>query len=244
MSSPPRKLKCLVVDDEPLAAELLAGYIATLPELELAGICHHALDAFTALQRQPVDLIFLDIQMPQLTGLQFLRALAAPPAVILTTAYREYAVEGFELNVVDYLVKPVPLDRFLRAVGRVLTRHQLPVPPPSAPLVAPAPDPYMYFKVDKEMVKVYLRDILWIESLKDYVKIQTSTRLLVTYQRITFLEEKLPDHAFLRVHRSYIVAKDKISGFSHGQVRVGAKEIPIGKSYKQDVFRRLESLGG
>jgi DNA-binding LytR/AlgR family response regulator len=243
MNNPPRSWKCLVIDDEPLAAELLVSYIEKLEELELAGVCHNALDAFTLLQRQPVDLIFLDIQMPRLTGLEFLRALSAPPAVIITTAYREYAVEGFELDVVDYLVKPVTLERFLKALGKLLVRRQGVLAEAEGP-AAPAEDPYLYFKVDKEMVKVYLKDILWIESIKDYVKIKTPTATLITYQRISYLEEKLPEQLFLRIHRSYIVATNKLEAFSHTFVRLHNTELPIGKSYKQGVFQKLSAGRG
>ena len=229
-------MKCLVVDDEPLAAGLICSYVETVPELELAGACHSALDALTLLRQQPIDLIFLDIQMPRLTGLEFLRTLTHPPAVIITTAYREYAVEGFELDVVDYLVKPVTLERFLKAVGKVIHRQHV----PSALQAGVHDEAYVYYKVERQMIKVYLHDICWIESLKDYIKVVLKDgRSLITYQRISYAEEKLPAALFLRIHRSYIVAREKINSFDALTVSVCQQKLPIGKSYKQHVQQEL-----
>jgi DNA-binding LytR/AlgR family response regulator len=168
MKNQPTLWKCLVVDDEPLAADLIKSYIETVDELQLAGICHNALDALAMLRKQKIDLLFLDIQMPKLTGLEFIRSLQKPPAIIITTAYREYAVEGFELDVADYLVKPVTLERFLKAINKVMVRQQQPILSETSEAHE---DPYVYYKVDRQMVKVYLKEILWIESIKDYIKV-------------------------------------------------------------------------
>ncbi|MBC5992232.1 LytR/AlgR family response regulator transcription factor [Pontibacter cellulosilyticus] len=229
--------KCLIVDDEPLAANLIQSYVETVEELQAVGVCHNALDAFALLRKQPVDLLFLDIQMPKLTGLEFLRALPNPPAVIITTAYREYAVEGFELDVADYLVKPVTLERFLKAVGKVMARQQV----TQEETYLKQEEPYVYYKVDRQMVKVYLKEILWIESVKDYIKVVLEdNHSLLTYQRMNYAEEKLPASLFLRIHRSFIVARDKITAYGANTVRVGEKELPIGKSYKQMVHSELD----
>jgi DNA-binding LytR/AlgR family response regulator len=237
MKKLPATMKCLVVDDEPLAAGLICSYVETVSELELAGTCHSALDALNLLRQQPIDLIFLDIQMPRLTGLEFLRTLTHPPAVIITTAYREYAVEGFELDVVDYLVKPVTLERFLKAVGKVIHRQQ------HTPLPAQGgatDEAYVYYKVDRQMIKVYLHDVCWIESLKDYIKVVLKDgRSLITYQRISYAEEKLPSALFLRIHRSYIVARNQITSYDAQTVSLCQQKIPIGKSYKQHVQQEL-----
>ena len=237
MTNPPVTWKCLVVDDEPLAAGLIKSYIDTVEELELVAVCHNALEAFALLRKHTIDLLFLDIQMPQLTGLEFIRALSNPPAIIITTAYREYAVEGFELDVADYLVKPVTFERFLKATGKVLNRQQ-----PLAATETPAvpEDPYVYYKVERQMVKVYLKDIRWIESLKDYIKIVLEgNKSLITYQRISYAEEKLPEALFLRIHRSFIIARHKVAGFDANAVFIGSHKLPIGKSYKAAIQAAL-----
>jgi DNA-binding LytR/AlgR family response regulator len=225
-----------VVDDEPLAADLIKSYVETVDELQLAGICYNALDALAMLRKHNIDLLFLDIQMPRLTGLELIRSLQKPPAIIITTAYREHAVEGFELDVADYLVKPVTLERFLKAVNKVMVRQQQ-----SSPETAEAhEDPYVYYKVDRQMVKVYLKEILWIESIKDYIKVVLEgNRSLITYQRISYAEEKMPPFLFLRIHRSYIVARNKVTGYGAGVVFVADNKLPIGKSYQQRVKREL-----
>ena len=240
MNKPTVRWKCLVVDDEPLAAELIRSYVETVEELELVAVCHNALDALALLRKQPIDLVFLDIQMPKLTGLEFIRALSKPPAIIITTAYREYAVEGFELDVADYLVKPVSLERFLKAVEKVLARRI--AAPPRIEDAAPPQTPYVYYKVDRQLVKVFLKDILWIESQKDYIKVVLEgNKSLVTYQRISYAEENLPASLFLRIHRSFIVARDKVTGISPGEVSIGQHKLPVGNSYKQVVQRELLS---
>lgn len=237
MTNPPAAWKCLVVDDEPLAADLICSYINSIKELELVGVCHNALDAFAQLRKQQVELLFLDIQMPKLTGLELIRALTHPPAIIITTAYREFAVEGFELNVIDYLVKPITLERFLKAINKVINRQPL---LSSTEISLPQEDTYVYYKVDRQMVKVFLKDILWIESLKDYLKIVLeSNRSLITYQRISYAEEKLPASLFLRIHRSFIIARNKVTGFDTNYVSIGTEKIPIGKSYKASIQMEL-----
>ena len=237
MKNHPTVWKCLVVDDEPLAADLIKSYIETVDELQLAGTCHNPIDALATLRKQNIDLLFLDIQMPKLTGLEFIRSLQKPPAIIITTAYREYAVEGFELDVADYLVKPITFERFLKAINKVIGRHQnqLPVEVSDA-----NEDPYVYYKVERQMVKIYLKEILWIESIKDYIKIVLdNNRSIITYQRISYAEEKMPSSLFLRIHRSYIVAKNKVTGYGAGVLYIGKNKITIGKSYQQKVKNEL-----
>jgi DNA-binding LytR/AlgR family response regulator len=237
------KIKCLVVDDEPLAAAVLEKYIGQLDFLLLAGTCANAIEALAFLQKNKVDLIFLDIQMPRLSGIDFLKTLQKRPKVIITTAFRDYAVEGFDLHVLDYLVKPIPFERFLVAINKYPTVQE----PDSGPLpgvIVPAfqgisPDAFIYLKADKKMVKVFLKDILYIESLKDYVRVKTTEKDIVTYQRITYLEEKLPDENFLRIHRSYIIAINKIRSFNAAIVEIGNQELPIGRQYKAEVMKAL-----
>lgn len=237
------KIRCLVVDDEPLAKEVLIKYIGQLETLTLAGTCENAIDTLLFLQQHQVDLLFLDIQMPRLSGIDLLKTLTYRPKVIFTTAFREYALEGFELNVLDYLLKPISFERFLMAINKYhaagVASPVIPYPIHPKATTGLSATPFMYIKVDKKMVKVFLRDILYIEGLKDYVKVKTIDRSLVTYQRLTYLEEKLPDSQFLRIHRSYIIALDKISSFSSTLIEIGQEELPIGRQYKPEVMKAL-----
>ncbi|MEM8895272.1 MAG: LytTR family DNA-binding domain-containing protein, partial [Bacteroidota bacterium] len=229
-------LKCIVIDDEPLAVEVLESYIARIDHLELAGTFNNAIKAFEFLQQNAVDLIFLDIQMPRLTGLEFAKTLTHPPKIIFTTAYREFALEGFELEAIDYLLKPIAFDRFLKAIGKLVPE----APSTPEPVVKFSDDdPFIYFKVDKKMVKIRLGDILYIESLKDYVKVVTSEKEIITHQQISYMEHKLPENQFIRVHRSFIVAIDKVEAFSATDIEMGKHHIPIGRNYKNEVTSTL-----
>ncbi len=235
-------IRCLVVDDEPLAAEVLEKYIGQMDSLCLVGKCSHAIEALNFLQKNKVDLLFLDIQMPRLSGIGFLKTLQKRPKVILTTAFRDYAVEGFELNVLDYLVKPIPFERFLVAINKYHGAQETgtALPPVIMPPVSGiSPDAFIYLKADKKMVKVFLKDILYIESLKDYVKVKTTDKEIITWQRISYLEEKLPDESFQRIHRSYIVAMNKIRSFNAAFIEIGDQELPIGRQYKAGVMKAL-----
>ena len=233
------KLRCLLVDDEPPALEILTAYVRQVAHLELAGTCADALAAFDALQRQPVDLLFLDIKMPQLLGTDFLRGLRHPPQVIFTTAYREYAHEGFELDALDYLLKPIALERFLRAVAKAGPAAA----PPAPEATLPNPEAFLYFRIDRKMVKVVLRDILFIEGLKDYVKVHVvSGPALVVKQTISSLEEKLSESRFLRIHRSFIVALDHVRTYTARHVEVPQQELPIGRLFRPRVEEVLGAL--
>jgi DNA-binding LytR/AlgR family response regulator len=232
-------MKCIIVDDEPLAIEILESYVSKIEQLKLEGTFRNAVSAFTFLQQNPVDLMFLDIQMPKLSGIDFLKSLKNPPKVIFTTAFRDYAIEGFELEVADYLLKPIPFERFLKAVGKVLHQpgsaaHAFPVSGKQEPS-----DDFVYFKVDKKMVKTRMADILYIESVKDYVKVRTADKEIVTQQKISYLEESLPKEHFLRIHRSFIINRTRIDAYSATDVEIGKFHIPIGRNYKNDVIRVL-----
>jgi DNA-binding LytR/AlgR family response regulator len=233
-------MKCLIIDDEPLARELLESYIARVEELKLVKSCCNAIEAFTILQQKPVDLIFLDIQMPQLTGIELLKSLKNKPRVILTTAYRKYAFEAYDLDVVDYMLKPFSFDRFLRAMGKI---YQLKQPADlstdEGTTIQSFDNAYLYLKEDREMVKVYLTDILFIESLRDYVRVKTLKQEIISYQKISYLEQKLPGNKFIRVHRSFIVATDKVISFTPASVKIESTDIPIGRNYKHQALRVL-----
>ena len=226
-----------MVDDEPPARDVLKRYIAELPQLHLAGECSNAVQVLSFLPQQPVDLLFLDIHMPQLKGIDLLKILKHPPKVIITTAYAEYALEGYELDVVDYLLKPIPFDRFLKAVQKVVPA----VPYEAAPVAAlnKAPDGFVYFRVDRKMVKVLLNDILYIESMKDYARVVTAGGTLVTRQSMSALEAMLPEKQFIRTHRSFIVALPKIKSFTHEIIEIDKAEIPIGKLFRSGVLKVL-----
>ncbi|MGY3087502.1 DNA-binding LytR/AlgR family response regulator [Hymenobacter sp. UYAg731] len=229
------KTRCLLVDDEPPALEVLESYVREVAQLQLVGTCANALEAFDFLQQQPIDLLFLDIKMPKMLGTDFLRSLRHPPQVIFTTAYREYAYEAFELDAVDYLLKPVSLERFLKAVAKATRPDGTSSAPAEAPPIAP-PEAFLYFRIDRKMVKVTLRDILYVEGLKDYVKIHRATGPpLVVKQTVCSMEEKLSESNFLRIHRSFIVALDKIRTYSARHIEVANEELPIGRLFRPRV---------
>ncbi len=232
-------IRCLIVDDEPLARDVIRRYISEIPTLELVGECANAIQAFTALQQQPIDLLFLDIRMPQLNGNDFLKALKNPPKVIFTTAFSEYALEGYELDVVDYLVKPIPFERFLKAINKAY--HFADPKAVGRPVVEEKrSESFVYFRVDRKMVKVMLGDILYIESMKDYVKIFTKGAMIVTKQSISSVEEMLPEQDFIRTHRSFIVSVQKIISYTQELLEIDKTEIPIGKIYRNEVMKVLD----
>lgn len=235
-------MNCIIVDDEPLAREVLESYLERIDGLELLASCDNAVKAFDVLKRENVDLIFLDIQMPKLNGIDFLKVLNPFPKVIFTTAYREYAIESYELNVVDYLLKPISFQRFLMSVNKAMNGHlQVSVQESDDTDQLRTDDPYIFLKADRKMVKVYLKEILYIESLKDYVRIKLPQKDVISLQKISFLEQKLPEDCFLRIHRSFIVPIRKIEAFSNNVIEIGGTELPIGRNYKEKVLDILNS---
>lgn len=229
--------KCLLVDDEPQAHEVLKAHIALVPSLEWSGSCFNALDAMSALREQSIDVLFLDIQMPRLAGTELLKTLPAPPKTILVTAYREFAMEGFELGVADYLLKPVAFERFLKAINKaipVLGSDRSPEQPPSGK--------YLYFRVNRKMVKVWLHDLLYAESLKDYVKLVTRHGTLITKVSLSGLIDMLPDSDFLQVHRSFLVALGHVDAYAADSLKVGKAEVPVGPLYKNLLLSRMQEL--
>ena len=233
-----KTLQCLVVDDEPPAREVLRRYIGEVPQLQLAGECGNAVQALGFLQQQPVDLMFLDIHMPQLKGVELLKILKAPPKVVLTTAFADYALEGYALDVIDYLLKPIPFDRFLKAVQKAGSAGGYHTEMALAPADTAQAD-FVYLRVDRKMVKVLLSDILYIESMKDYAKVVLTGGTLVTRQSMSALEAMLPDRHFIRTHRSFIVSLPRIKSFTHEIIEVGKAEVPIGKLFRNRVMEVL-----
>jgi DNA-binding LytR/AlgR family response regulator len=227
-------LTCVIVDDEPLARNLLSEYVRKIPYLELVEVSANPLRAMEVLRRQPVDLLFLDIQMPEITGLTLLKVLQQKPLVVLTTAYSEYALESYELDVVDYLLKPITFERFLQAVEKASQRKGLAaLPPPAETTAREAAQPYIFVKDGTKLVKLRLSDILYVEGLKDYVAIHTRHQKIVTLQRLKNLEALLPDHQFIRIHHSYIVSIEGIDTVHKDKVQVGKVYLPISETYRK-----------
>ncbi|OKS88775.1 LytR/AlgR family response regulator transcription factor [Mucilaginibacter polytrichastri] len=235
-----KKINCLIADDEALARDILENYVHRLEKLNLTGTCANGAEVYNMLEKHAVDLVFLDIHMPHLTGIELLRTLKNPPAIVLTTAYREYALEGYELNVIDYLLKPISFDRFIKAIDRYESlRNPKNFNLSNQRAVDASPDGFIYVKSDKKMVRVQLKDILYIEGLKDYVKIHFEGKSLVTYRSLISFEEMLSANHFLRVHRSFIISLDHISAYSAAQIEIDKIIIPIGNSYLKKVSQKL-----
>lgn len=233
-------ITCLAVDDEPPALDVVTRHIAAIPSLHLIGTCANAVQALAMLQQQNIDLLFLDIQMPQILGTQFMRTLKNPPKVIFTTAYRKFAVEGFELDAVDYLLKPITFERFLKAVNKVM---DLPAQEtPASPVKSEAAgERFIHLRADRKVQKIPLDDIIYIESLKDYCKIITTSKRIITRQPISFIESNLPADGFIRIHRSYIVSLNKIESYTTELVEIAQQELPIGRMYRHEVERSLKA---
>jgi len=230
---------CLIVDDEQLARRLLQEFVTKVPMLELAGMCKNPLEAMEVLNSKRIDIMFLDIQMPEITGVEFMKSLQHKPATIFTTAYSEYALEGYQLDVIDYLVKPFPLDRFIKAVNKAIDFIDLKKSANKKDQKKSMDSNHLLLRADHKIYKVALEDIQYIEGLKEYVSYYTNEKRIIVLQSLKSIEESLPSDKFIRVHRSYIVPIDKIKTLDGNQVQIGDKLIPIGRSYKEDVLKRV-----
>ena len=236
------KLSCIIVEDEPMARDLLSQYIAKVPSLELLATFQNPLEALEFLKEHEPDVLFLDVQMPEITGISLLKILKRKPIVIMSTAYSEYAIEGFELDVADYLLKPVTFERFLKAVDRATERKQASialqqstpevVPTPTAQVDATGVD-FIFVKDGAKMVKVRIKDIQFIEGLKDYVRIHTPKGRITSLQRLKALENQLPSDAFFRIHHSYIVALEWIDVIHRDRLEIGEQQLPISDTYRK-----------
>jgi len=238
------KTKCLIVDDEPLARELIRGHVEKLENFEVIAECSDAMKALNVLREKQVDLIFMDIQMPQITGIEFLKTLKHPPKVIITTAYREFALDGFELDVVDYLLKPITFERFLKSVNKYyqvnLEDFQVVTGKSADKMID---ESFIYVKENKKVIKVYLSEIKYIEGLSEYVQVYTDRRKIITKTSMSQMEEKLPTETFLRIHKSFIISVNKIDAFTANTIEVQGKELPIGRSFKNAVLNMLNFSG-
>jgi DNA-binding LytR/AlgR family response regulator len=232
------KLNCVIVDDELLAITIIDGYLKKIPYIEVIGKFQSAIPVYEFLKENQVDILFLDVEMPNITGIEFIKSLSNPPKVVLTTANKNYAIEGFNLNVDDYILKPVSFDRLVKSVNRLyedLTAK-------NTLEVKSGNKDYIYLKENKKMVRVYFKNILYFESLKDYVKVVTTCKTVLTKQVLSNFELELNSSSFLRIHRSYIVALNKIDAYTLSSVDIGTSEIPIGRKYKESVIEILDKL--
>ncbi|QEM12326.1 LytR/AlgR family response regulator transcription factor [Mucilaginibacter rubeus] len=241
-------IRCLVVDDEPLALHILEDYISKMPFLQLVKATTNPIEALTMVQAAEADLVFLDVQMPELTGIQFLKIANGKAKVILTTAYPQYALEGYELDVVDYLLKPIAFDRFFKSVQKAQGIIQPVQAKPQQVVVQAEPvqqddfsTDFIFVKTEHKIQKVYLHDIMFIEGLKDYISIFTSAERIITLQGMKKMEDALPEKHFVRVHKSYIVALNKIDSIERSRIQIGDKIIPVGDTYRDEFFRMIEN---
>ncbi|MFD0749185.1 LytR/AlgR family response regulator transcription factor [Mucilaginibacter calamicampi] len=219
-------IRCIIVDDEPLAQEVIENYICRFADLECAGICKNALDAFTLLHQEQIDLMFLDIKMPGINGLDFFRSLKNPPAVIFTTAFASHAVEGFELDAVDYLLKPITFERFQKSINKFLKIQTI---------EQQQSRNYCYFKISGRLVKMLYADILYAHSVKDYIQLCTPNKNYLTHMTMKYLCDLLPADTFIRVHRSYLVNKNHINTVETSAIKIGGDAIPVGNNYKSNL---------
>jgi DNA-binding LytR/AlgR family response regulator len=234
-------IKSIIVDDEPMAREILENHLQKIDVIELVGSCKNAVEAFNLINSQTIDLIFLDINMPEINGLSFARSINKKIKIIFTTAYRDYAVDGFDLKAVDFLLKPISFERLIQAIHKYKNENQELPSSKEVPLSLDSSD-FFFVRSDRKMIKINFEDITYIESLADYVQIHVQDKSIVTRETISSIEAKLPKHDFLRVHRSFIVAVKKIDSFTQEYIEIDQTAIPISRSYKNDVNLRLDNV--
>lgn len=235
-------IKCVIIDDEPLAIEIIQTYLEKLADFELLACFTDSVDALAYVHKNKVDLLFLDIEMPLINGLEFVKTLTYSPDIIITTAYRDYAVESFELNVVDYLVKPISFQRFISATSKVIKTISETVPLTEKIDISTLTktDEDLWVKVDKKLIRIALNDILYIESLKDYVRIKTKDRELITYYSLNKILEKLPNTNFLRIHKSFIAAVKKIETIEGNRITIAGQILPLGRSFREELIKKTQ----
>ncbi|WP_243472263.1 LytR/AlgR family response regulator transcription factor [Winogradskyella sp. MH6] len=234
-----KPISCIIVDDESMARDIIATHLSRIKNIEVVAQCKNAIEAFNFINNNAVDLIFLDINMPEISGIAFAKSINKNIKIIFTTAYRDYAVEGFDLQAVDYLLKPIPFERLLKAVNRYFEVNAKHLKNESNQL---DDNDFIFVRSDRRMLKITFKDILYIESLSDYIKIHLTETCIVTRETISAIEAKLPQKDFLRIHRSYIVSLAKIQSFTNEEITVNRKALPISRSYKKDVLNHLENF--
>ena len=235
------KIRCIIVDDEPMARDILTSFVARVSQIELVKSCSNAMEAFDVINNQEVDLVFLDINMPEVSGLSLAASITKKTKIIFTTAYREYAVDGFNLHAVDYLLKPIAFERFLQAIQKLFeitnTKNE-----PKTVSETNIVTNFIFVRADRKMIKINFNDIIYIESLSDYIKIHTPKETITTRETIKNIETKLPSASFLRIHRSYIVSISKITSYTNEFIELHKKALPISRSYKESILEKLKKL--
>ncbi|WP_109097554.1 LytTR family DNA-binding domain-containing protein [Aquimarina sp. AU58] len=233
------KISCIIVDDEPTAREIISSHLSKIDRIEVIATCSNALEAFNCINTQKVDLIFLDINMPEISGISFAKSINKDIKIIFTTAYREYAIDGFDLHAVDYLLKPIAYERLLNAIHNYFEVYHK---TESSKTIETSSNEFIFVRSDRRMKKVDFAEIIYIESYSDYVKIHCSSNTIVSRETISTIESKLPQQYFMRTHRSYIIAISRIDSFSNEEIIVGKNSIPISRNYKAEVLSRLENM--
>jgi len=236
-----KKINCIIVDDEPIAREILESHLKKIDAITIVASCKNAIEAFNEINTNSIDLIFLDINMPEISGLSFAKSINKNSKVIFTTAYREYAIDGFDLQAVDYLLKPISFERLLQAVNKYFGENTKLISENTSEII-PEKNDFIFVRSDRKMIKIDFSEINYIESYSDYIKIHLTNKIIVTRETITNIEGKLPQKDFIRTHRSYILSLSKIDSFTNEFVEVNKKAIPISRSYKKEVLSRLETI--
>ena len=233
------KISCIIVDDEPTARDIITDHLSKIDKIEVKAVCSNALEAFNCINTQKIDLIFLDINMPEISGISFAKSINTSIKIIFTTAYREYAIDGFDLHAVDYLLKPISFERLLNAITNYFEVYHKVVQPK---IIENHTNEFIFVRSDRRMKKVNFVDIIYLESYSDYVKIYCDSEIITTRETISNMEAKLPQKQFMRIHRSYIITISKIDSFSNEEIILNNKSIPISRNYKSEVLGRLENF--
>ena len=230
------KIKSVLVDDEPLAIKVLLNYFANFPEFEIIGTFSHPLEALDFLNNNAVDILFIDINMPMMTGFELIKLMENKPKIVITTAFREFAAESYDLDVLDYLVKPIPLPRFIKCINKITTEFSLKNNLKIEPVRI---DSHIFIKVDKKMVKINIDEILFIEGMKEYIKVVTVDKTYITHKSLSLQSEELPSEQFMRIHKSYTIALDKVKSIEGNRIQIQSYMVPIGRNYSKDVKSRI-----
>jgi len=230
------KIKCLLIDDEPLAIKVLQNYFTNFTDFEIIGTFNNSLEALDFINSTHVDAVFLDINMPMMTGFELISLIENKTKVIITTAFREFAAESYDLDVLDYLVKPIPLPRFIKCINKITTEYNL---KNNIRTEAAKGDSHIFIKVDKKMMKINIEEILFVEGMKEYIKVVTSDKTYITHKSLTSLSEELPNDKFLRIHKSYVIALNKVKSIEGNRIQILNHIIPIGRNYSKEVKNKI-----
>ncbi|PBJ09028.1 LytTR family DNA-binding domain-containing protein [Flavobacterium sp. ACN6] len=230
------KIKCVLIDDEPLAIKVLQNYFTNFTDFEVIGTFNNSLEALDFINSTPVDAVFLDINMPMMTGFELISLIENKTKVIITTAFREFAAESYDLDVLDYLVKPIPLPRFIKCINKITTEYNL---KNNIKVETTKGDSHIFIKVDKKMMKINIEEILFVEGMKEYIKVVTPDKTYITHKSLTSLSEELPADRFVRIHKSYVIALNKVKSIEGNRVQIQSYNIPIGRNYSKEVKNKI-----